>query len=271
MRKLVVAFILSTGLAHSAAETRWRVIGHRGAAGYAPENTLVAFEKARLMGVYDVELDIQLSKDLKLVLFHDSTLDTKTQLKGKVRDFNWEDLQKAEIGTWFDETKVQPDQKFAGTTINLLEDLFEKYRNHFYYHVEIKAEDPEIPALALGILNKFNLSKSSEITSFYREQLIAVRQLDPKIKLCQLIDEKKNPDIKKTIQEAKALGFNGVAIRAPMIERSHISLADHLGIEIRLWGIKSGEDMHHGLELGLGAMTIDYPHLLINELLKTIR
>lgn len=56
-------------------------IGHRGAAGYAPENTIPSFKEANRLGITDVELGIQLSKDKVLVLFHDETLDTPIHLQ----------------------------------------------------------------------------------------------------------------------------------------------------------------------------------------------
>ena len=98
-RTLLVLALLATGGCHggdvTGAETdAWkrhlpvpfRVIAHRGASAYAPENTLPAFERALELGASEVELDVQLSRDGALVLFHDRTLDGKTNLSGAVRD-----------------------------------------------------------------------------------------------------------------------------------------------------------------------------------------
>ena len=63
------------------------IYAHRGASAYAPENTVPAFEKAWALGAVDVELDIQLSKDDVVVLYHDSTLAEKTGHQGKARDY----------------------------------------------------------------------------------------------------------------------------------------------------------------------------------------
>lgn len=70
------------------------VWAHRGASGYAPENTLAAFQEAVDMGADGVELDIQLTKDGEMVVIHDETVDRTTNGKGWVKDYTFEDLRK---------------------------------------------------------------------------------------------------------------------------------------------------------------------------------
>lgn len=81
--------------------TRILVIAHRGASAYAPENTFAAFDKAQELGTVATETDIQLSKDGKLVIFHDDTLDKKTNLKGPVRSHTWAELEDVDMAPWF--------------------------------------------------------------------------------------------------------------------------------------------------------------------------
>ena len=78
------------------------VIGHRGAAGHAPENTMAAFACAQRMGLSDVELDVRLSRDGVLVLFNGPSLEEKTPLVGRVEDFECAELVQADVGRWFD-------------------------------------------------------------------------------------------------------------------------------------------------------------------------
>ena len=63
-----------------------KIIGHRGVAGRAPENTLAAFRAASLMGLTWVEFDVMLSGDGNLVLIHDETVDRTTNGTGKVSE-----------------------------------------------------------------------------------------------------------------------------------------------------------------------------------------
>ena len=63
-------------------------IGHRGACGHAPENTIISIRKALEIGVDGVEFDIQMSADGVPVVIHDDTLERTTNGKGRVRDFS---------------------------------------------------------------------------------------------------------------------------------------------------------------------------------------
>jgi glycerophosphoryl diester phosphodiesterase len=78
-----------------------KIIGHRGAADYAPENTIEGIHTAADMGVEWVELDVKLTKDQVPVLFHDETLERTTNSAGNVRDFTLSELKELDAGSWF--------------------------------------------------------------------------------------------------------------------------------------------------------------------------
>ena len=73
--------------------TKPLVWAHRGASGYAPENTLAAFEKAVELGADGVELDIQLTKDDEIVVIHDEKIDRTSDGEGWVKDYTLEELR----------------------------------------------------------------------------------------------------------------------------------------------------------------------------------
>lgn len=81
-----------------------QIIGHRGCAAYAPENTLVGIHTAADMGVDWVELDVKLTKDQVPILFHDETLERTTDSSGNVADFTYQELRKLDAGLWFGES-----------------------------------------------------------------------------------------------------------------------------------------------------------------------
>ena len=92
-----------------------KVIGHRGVAAYAPENTLESIHMAADMGVEWVELDVKLTKDQVPILFHDETLERITGAQGIVAETNYDDLKQLEAGSWFGDS-------FSGITIPTLEE-----------------------------------------------------------------------------------------------------------------------------------------------------
>ncbi len=78
-----------------------RVIAHRGASGYAPENTLIAFAEAAELGARWVEFDAKLTRDGIPIIFHDDTLKRTTDGKGPVALCDLEDLKRLDAGAWF--------------------------------------------------------------------------------------------------------------------------------------------------------------------------
>ena len=78
-----------------------KVVGHRGAAGHAPENTLASLRAAHELGIEWVEFDVMLTAEGTPVLFHDETLDRTTDGTGRLADRRWEDLRGLDAGSWF--------------------------------------------------------------------------------------------------------------------------------------------------------------------------
>jgi glycerophosphoryl diester phosphodiesterase len=95
-----------------------KIIGHRGAAAYAPENTIEGVHTTADMGVTWVELDVKLTKDDIPIIFHDDTLERTTNGHGNVRDYTYADLCDLDCGAWFSDG-------FYGTQIPALEDMIE--------------------------------------------------------------------------------------------------------------------------------------------------
>lgn len=95
-----------------------RIIGHRGAAAYAPENTLESIHTAADMDVRWVELDVKITKDQIPVLFHDERLERTTNGAGLIAEMNYEDLRYLEAGSWFSDS-------YAGVKIPTLEEALE--------------------------------------------------------------------------------------------------------------------------------------------------
>jgi glycerophosphoryl diester phosphodiesterase len=100
---------------------RFICCAHRGASGYAPENSLAAFRLAMAMGAAMCELDVQQTADDRLVVMHDDTLERTTNGKGNVWEMTLAELQRFDAGVWF-------DQRFAGETLPSLEQVFELVR-----------------------------------------------------------------------------------------------------------------------------------------------
>lgn len=93
-----------------------KVIGHRGAKAYAPENTLASIHTAADMGIEWVEVDVKLTKDSVPVIFHDDELERCTGAEGLMRDLDFNAVRELDAGSWFGES-------FIGEKIPTLEEL----------------------------------------------------------------------------------------------------------------------------------------------------
>jgi glycerophosphoryl diester phosphodiesterase len=260
----------------------FRAIGHRGAAGHAPENTLPALEAARELGVTEVEIDVQLSRDEVPVLFHDADLTRKTPLRGRVAEHDAEELEQADIGSWFDSMHPDASRRFAGTPLVSLDEVLERFGDTFHYHVEIKTDDPHAPLRVLEALEQHRLRRHATLTSFHLEQLQRARRLDPELPICLLVEDvddlvaaargdagqaglSASALQRRQVEVAAAENFQMVAFPARDLTRELVGEAHARGLEIRAWGVRSPADLDHALEAGADGATLDHPEWVLER------
>lgn len=157
-----------------------RVFAHRGYSGLYPENTMLAFDKAREAGCKAMELDVHLSKDGHLVIIHDEMLDRTTNAKGLVCSYALSELQTFNAGT---AEEFQP--------IPSLETYCKWAKEHgIFTNIEIKTNliyYPLIEDKVLAMLKKYGLVEHSLISSFNHGSVIRMRQLSPEIQCAFLV------------------------------------------------------------------------------------
>lgn len=109
-----------------------KVIGHRGACGYAPENTLTAMTKAQELGVKWVEFDVKLTKCGELIIFHDDDLARTTNGNGLVAQHDLMTMGQLDCGSWFSE-------QYVGEKIPTFKELLSHVSNlQLSINIEIK-------------------------------------------------------------------------------------------------------------------------------------
>lgn len=108
-----------------------KLIAHRGASGYAPENTLASFRKAVEMGAKAVEFDVQMTKDGQLVVIHDFFLERTTNGFGLIMDKEYAEIKTYDAGSRF-------NTSFSDEYVPLLEEVLEVFPKDIEIHLEIK-------------------------------------------------------------------------------------------------------------------------------------
>ena len=115
------------------------VVGHKGASGYAPENTLASFQKAIDLGADMIEIDVHFSKDGEVIVFHDEEVSRTTDGEGYIHDFTLEEIKSLDAGGWFDTAFVGEQVPTLEETLDLIHGKIEcvidiKSKGHDYYH-----------------------------------------------------------------------------------------------------------------------------------------
>lgn len=155
------------------------IIAHRGASGYAPENTLAAVKLALEQKCDGIEIDVQLTKDNEIVVCHDWDVDRTTDGTGKIKDLTLKEIKKLDAGSWF-------DKRFKGEKIPLLEEVLQLVPNSIFLNIEIKAKATDERGLekkVADILRKYDRINNTVISSFNHYSLKRAKEVLPDIKI----------------------------------------------------------------------------------------
>lgn len=198
-----------------------QVIGHRGAAAYAPENTLQGLHSAADMGVKWVEIDVKLTQDGVPIVFHDDTLDRTTSGSGKVAETKWEDIRELDAGSWFGDS-------FIDLRIPTLEDALEVIINRgLGVNLEIKpcpGREKETAEVMLDHATRIWPEEDAPplVSSFQHVSIETALDLAPGWPRALLLDEKSDdypPGWKELADylQVSAINCNGNAVTAEQI------------------------------------------------------
>ena len=153
------------------------VIAHRGDVSTAPENTLPAFENALTAGADGVELDVRLTQDLQLVVFHDRRLDRTSNGTGRVDATTFSQVRSLDVGSWF-------GPAFTGEGAPTLDEVFELLPRDFLINVEMKVIISGMKLIAHGVaetIRRHQRWASTLVASFNPVALYHLRRMEPRI------------------------------------------------------------------------------------------
>jgi glycerophosphoryl diester phosphodiesterase len=228
----------------------WR-IGHRGACGHAPENTLASIEKALAFGVDGFEFDIQLSKDGEPMVIHDDTLERTTNGTGLVADYTMAELQQFDAG----------QGKAENQTIPSLKDVIALVDKRCRLFIELKAEHSTVPVveqITHSVLEQGWDYDQFYICSFDHLQLLSVRTMNTRIRTCALF-----AGIPVTLA-AMAIDAGAWSIN-PCIHHISQRLVDDAhrrGLKVLTWTVNRPEHIEKAHRLGVDGIFSDFPDLL---------
>lgn len=219
-------------------------IGHRGACGYEPENTLISFEKAIRLGVDMIELDVHCCKSGELVVIHDETLERTTNGKGPVSEMNWSEIKKLDAGN--------------RERVPLLSEVFDLVDRRVKVNIELKGEGTALPACKL--IDSYVTAKGWTyddfiLSSFSHNELYTVRSMNKVLKIGANIEE---------------LPFDFTALNKdiclhsvhPSIESltdDFVEKAHNSGLKVYVWTIVKPEEAQRTLQMGADGIFMNFP------------
>ncbi|MCP8616783.1 glycerophosphodiester phosphodiesterase [Salirhabdus salicampi] len=234
------------------------IFAHRGASGYAPENTMPAFQLAYEQGANGIETDVQLSKDGVPVLIHDETLKRTTNGTGYVKDYTVEELKQLDAGKWF-------SPKYAGITIVTLEQFLQwgKSKN-LLFNIELKNDTINYEKLEQTVYDavlKYNLLDQTIFSTFNAKSVERMNQIDPHAEVAFLTSSNKRHLLKDVIN----MGGNALHIHYRLLTERLVKKCKDLHIPLRVYTINRPQQMKRCYKLQCDGIFTDYPDIALTE------
>jgi glycerophosphoryl diester phosphodiesterase len=233
-----------------------QVIGHRGAAALAPENTWAGFDRALELSVDAIETDVQATSDGVLVLFHDLLLDRTTDGQGPVAETPWSVVRELDAGSWF-------ESKYRGARVPSLDDFLERYGSRTHIALEIKQPGVELEALRRVV--ELGLLKAVTFTSFDFEAVERIRHAEAEAAVGFLTSDISSASVARVLHA----GFDQFCPPADAVTSDLVCGWKKLELNVRAWGVRTPALMHRAIEAGVDGMTVDFPDLLLQALADT--
>jgi glycerophosphoryl diester phosphodiesterase len=231
-------------------------IGHRGAAGEAPENTLASFELAWRQGVEGIEFDVQLSSDNIPVVIHDARLARTTSGSGWVWEHRASVLRRLDAGSWFNRRyRLRARERYAGARIPLLAEVLQwvKARQCLAF-VEIKDHRSGVAAKVLAEIERAGLWHLTRVVSFDLLSLREVRQLSEPARLGLDFSGRLLP-----VRHALDLGAEALLPHWAIASRGLIRRAHRAGLQVIPWTVNYPLHMRAKILDGVDGIITNYP------------
>ena len=233
------------------------IIAHRGASGYAPENTMAAFEKALEMAAEGIELDVHLTADGEIVVIHDHTIDRTSDGKGVVGALTLEEIRKYDFGAWF-------DPKFKGQRIPTLGEVFELLEDwDGLLNIEVKSGPilyPGIEEKLVDMVKSWNFRGRIIFSSFNHYSLRDIKALDPSMEIGLLY----MAGLVEPWKYAKDLNAQALHPLYYNVVPELVAGCKENGIKLNPFTIDEEKEMEMIMRAGVDGIITDYPDRALN-------
>lgn len=239
------------------------IIAHRGFRAKYPENTLIAFQAALDAGVTMIELDVMHTRDSKLVVMHDKTLDRTTNGRGPVNSYFLRELKKLDAGSWF-------NPAFASQYVPELKEVLELVQGRALINIEIKQEPDDIPRPSdaieeqvVELVNQKNARDTVLISSFDRAVLERIRLLKNPPALALI---SRDPADSSTIAICKRLKIFSWHPNHAILSQEQVNLMHSAGIRVFPYNADTPEEVERMFGMQVDGIISNDPLFVIDWL-----
>jgi glycerophosphoryl diester phosphodiesterase len=229
-------------------------VAHRGASGNYPENTLIAFQKALEIGVDEIELDLYLTKDDRLIIMHDSTVDRTTDGTGAISELTLAEIKALDAGGVFGE-------QFRGERVPTWEEALELVQGKVGLNVHLKEggnPDGDYERKVAKALIDFHMVEDSILTCSDASVGIFA-DIDSRIE-CRIFRANRTPE--EYIRKSVEMGLRTMQPGRDITTRDFIQKAHAAGRIVHVFYADTPEDMCAYIEIGVDGILTNYPERL---------
>lgn len=236
------------------------VIAHRGASAYFPENTLPSFEGAIAMGADMMELDVQLTADKEVVVFHDEKISRCTGGRGKIADHTLLELKKLDAGSWY-------GKDFKSTKIPTLAEVLDVCKNKIAVNIEIKTEAVSkmffggIEEKCLKIVEQNGMREHVVFSSFDPRAIMHLKQIDNTVAAAVLF-EKKHYGLELPSDIMESLGADAFNCSRAEFNKKWLADVRLNNIPVNIYTVNDPKNMRRFLKMGVSGIFTNNPDIL---------
>jgi glycerophosphoryl diester phosphodiesterase len=222
------------------------VVGHRGAAGLAPENTIKGFRYAIDVGVDYVECDVHLSRDKQLLVMHDTTVDRTTNGRGALRDLMAARIRTLDAG--------------GGEQVPTLDEVLETVRGEVHLLIELKGIGVE--QAAVEAVKAQGMEEGVTFTSFALDRLVTVRAMGDQYRVGAILPNPTEFELARAVE----MGAVGIQVHYANLNFRIVNAAYEAGLEVLAWNPDTWQEQQAMIALGVDGVSTNRPDILLNHL-----
>lgn len=246
------------------------IIGHRGAAAVAPENTIASFKRALADGAQGVEFDVRLASDSVPVVIHDADLRRTGLRNEKIASLSSSALASIDVGTWFNRRfPARARDEYRQATIPTLRDVFDYFsgRESLLY-VEMKCVAEESRAIALEVVKlvrEYEIDERVVVESFTLAAIAEVKCLAPEIRTAALFEPRLTrpaPSMRKLIARTLEVQASEIALHRLLATRRITREAARHNLKTVVWTVDEPSWIARAQDFGIHALITNNPALM---------